>query len=157
MTSVVQIMSQETDEHLLIQAAATLGSFGKSDMPVCTQSLIRNGSIPSLLKHITSKNLKLVESCIRSLKIIYETRIAPTDLIFSRSDVIHSLIMLLTPNANDSVNEVTASLLARCCQNESHQNAIAHAGGIHILSNLLYSSYPKVIREIVFLQKHLIN
>lgn len=134
---------------MLIQAAATLGSFGKSDACDCIQALIKSGSIQSLVKHIVDHQAaKLVETCMRSLKIIYETRVASSDLIFnSTNNVVQIMIHLLAVSSSpstDSIKEVTASLLARCCQSTRHQNIIANAGGIQALSNLLFSSYPKV-------------
>jgi hypothetical protein len=148
---IVNIMNTESNEALLIQASAALGSFAKSDSTECIEALIKSAAIPSLLKYIVSSNLKLVESCIRSLKIIYETRKAPTELIFSSDNdvmIVRALIHLLSAS-NDFVNEVSASLLARCCQTEKHQNIIAHAGGISILAKLLFASYPKVFSFII--------
>lgn len=45
----------------------------------------------------------------------------------------------------DEINELVASLLAKCCETREHQNAIASAGGIDKLAQQLYSKYPKVL------------
>jgi hypothetical protein len=140
---VTNILNTETNPDLLIQAAAALGSFGKCEENV--NRLVESGAIASLLRHISHENLRVVETCVRSLKIIYERESVPAEIIFNGNrEVIDSLVRLLTPFTNDSVNEVVASLLARCCRTEKHQSIIANAGGVTILSNLLFSSYPKV-------------
>lgn len=153
--SVTQILNQESNIELLIQAAATLGSFGKSDAAECVHALTMSNAVHALLNHVIverevtqEKQLKLVETCIRSLKIIFETKgeLASTfDLLLRNERVVPCLIRLLSPIARmDSINEVTASLIARCCRTEAHQSSIMNAGGLESLFSLMFSTYPKV-------------
>ncbi|CAD7702858.1 unnamed protein product [Ostreobium quekettii] len=68
---VVEILARESESGLLVQSAATVGSFayGMDDGVV---AILDSGGMSHLLKTLQSKDDKVVEAGVRSLKMIFQ-------------------------------------------------------------------------------------
>eukprot|EP00249_Psilotum_nudum_P017937 c26559_g1_i2 orf=648-2606(+) len=137
---VVEILASDTETPLLVQSAATVGSFA-CGIEAGVKAVLDSGVLPHLLRMLSNGDSKVVEAGARSLKMIFQSTLAP------RSDMLQGqrmeLLLALINSANDNVAEVAASVLARCCETTEHQHAIADAGGMQILVNLLSGSLKK--------------
>ena len=70
----VVLLESETEAAIIVDAAATLGSFGYGDDT--QQQLVAEGPVVSALRRgLDNPAVRVVEACARSLKIIYRTNI----------------------------------------------------------------------------------
>lgn len=99
--------------------------------------------VPYSLPHVFCCATQVVEACARSLKMIFHSPLAPKSDMFQG----HRMELLLEHlnHENESVSEVAARVLARCCESKEHQLAVANAGGLQSLVSLLAGSIK--IRE----------
>mmetsp|Transcript_53933 Transcript_53933/g.89750 ORF Transcript_53933/g.89750 Transcript_53933/m.89750 type:complete len:639 (+) Transcript_53933:58-1974(+) len=136
----LDIIANDTDVFILIQAAQVLGSFacGYDDG---VRAVLEQGGLPPLFALLSHTNIKVVESAARSLRIIYQSKLAPRAQIFQGS-YLTQLVALLSSN-NDVLSEVAASIIAQCCESSDHQMAVAELHGLHPLLNTLSSKFPK--------------
>lgn len=88
-------------------------------------------------------NFQVVEACARSLKMIFHSPLAPKSDMFQGHRM--ELLLELLNHDNESVSEVAARVLARCCETKEQQLALANAGGLQSLVSLLSGSIK--IRE----------
>ncbi|KAK9819822.1 hypothetical protein WJX72_002765 [[Myrmecia] bisecta] len=134
---VMELLASETSESkLLVQCAATVGSFAYG-LDDGVKAILDSGGVTPLLKTLSSNDESVVEAGVRSLKMIYQSPLAPKAMIFSL-DALQRLVQLLS-SENRGVAEVAARVLARCCESQEQQNAIACAGGLESLLGLLAS------------------
>lgn len=87
--------------------------------------------------------IQVVEACARSLKMIFHSPLAPKSDMFQGHRM--ELLLELLNHEKESVAEVAARVLARCCETKDHQLALANAGGLPSLVGLLAGSVK--IRE----------
>ncbi|XP_024538734.1 armadillo repeat-containing protein 8 isoform X2 [Selaginella moellendorffii] len=136
---VVEILASDTDIPLLVQSAAAVGSFAcGTDAGV--KAVLDSGVLPHLLRMLSNGNNKVVEASARSLKMIFQSTLAPKNDMFQGRRI--DLILALLNSGNENVSEVAASVLARCCETSEHQKALADAGCLQSLVFLLSGS-PK--------------
>ncbi|BBM98556.1 armadillo repeat-containing protein 8 [Marchantia polymorpha subsp. ruderalis] len=134
---VVEILASDTEVPLLVQSAAAVGSFA-CGIEAGVKAVLDSGVLPHLLKMLSNGDNKVVEACARSLKMIFQSTLAPKSDMFQGHRM--ELIIELLNSENDSVAEVAASVLARCCETVDHQRALADAGGLQSLVGLLNGS-----------------
>ncbi|KAJ7537944.1 hypothetical protein O6H91_11G029000 [Diphasiastrum complanatum] len=137
---VVEILASDSDVPLLVQSAAAVGSFACGN-DVGVKALLESGVLPHLLKMLSNSNSQVVEAGARSLKMIFQSTLAPKNDMFQGRRV--DLILALLNGENDNVAEVAASVLARCCETEEHQKVLAEAGCLQSLIGLLGGSVKK--------------
>nr|XP_024385227.1 armadillo repeat-containing protein 8-like isoform X2 [Physcomitrium patens] len=131
---VVEILASDTDIPLLVQSAAAVGSFAcGTDAGV--RAVLDSGVLPHLLKMLQNGDTKVAETCARALKMIFHSPLAPKSDMFQGHRM--ELLLQLLNHDNESVSEVAARVLARCCETKEHQQALADAGGLQSLVNLL--------------------
>eukprot|EP01135_Chromosphaera_perkinsii_P005385 Nk52_evm66s343 gene=Nk52_evmTU66s343 len=136
----IEILQGDDQADMLIQAAAALGSFA-CGTEQNVYALVNSNAVAPLVKGLSHSNKKVVEACARSLKILYQSRIPPRELIINEGGTVRLLIGLL--QKGDSTSESAGSILARCCENKEHQEAVANCGGIEGLVELLDCPNPK--------------
>ncbi|KAJ7559874.1 hypothetical protein O6H91_04G104500 [Diphasiastrum complanatum] len=134
---VVEILASDSDVPLLVQSAAAVGSFACGN-DAGVKALLESGVLPHLLKMLSNSNSQVVEAGARSLKMIFQSTLAPKNDMFQFRRV--DLILALLNGGNDNVAEVAASVLARCCETKEHQKILADAGCLHSLVGLLKGS-----------------
>eukprot|EP00252_Welwitschia_mirabilis_P026751 TRINITY_DN8893_c0_g1_i1.p1 TRINITY_DN8893_c0_g1~~TRINITY_DN8893_c0_g1_i1.p1 ORF type:complete len:653 (+),score=118.01 TRINITY_DN8893_c0_g1_i1:341-2299(+) len=135
---VVQVLANEDSQAaLLVQSAAVVGSFAYGiDQGV--RAVLESGALPHLLRRLQNDDLQVVEASARSLKMIFQSALAPKhDMLEGQR--IYLLINLLQ-NKNENVAAVAASVIARCCETMTQQEALLNAGAMDILIDHLESS-----------------
>lgn len=138
---VVEILASDTETPLLVQSAAAVGSFA-CGIEAGVKAVLDSGVLPHLLKMLSNRDSKqVVEAGARSLKMIFQSTLAP------RNDMLQGhrmeLLLALLHSGNDNVAEVSANVLARCCEAPEHQQAVVDAGGMQKLLCLLSGSVKK--------------
>ena len=127
------------DRDTVIQATATLGSFscvmGVEEFEEFTRAL---DPVALLVQTLEVDDPKVVDTGVRSLKMVFQARAPEVDSIV-QSGAVGRLIALLRDRENLTA-DVAATVLARCCRTTEQQEAIAEAGGIGGLAALLHSS-----------------
>lgn len=132
---VVEILTSDTETPLLVQSAAAVGSFACGN-EAGVKAVIDSGVLPHLLKMLSfGDNKQVVEACARTLKMIFQSNLAPKNemLVGQRME----LLLALLHSGNENVAEVAAHVLARCCETSEHQQVIVDAGGMQRLVSLL--------------------
>ncbi|KIY99656.1 hypothetical protein MNEG_8304 [Monoraphidium neglectum] len=124
------------DREELIQSAATLGSFayGVDDG---VRAVVAQGAVQTLLRALGSADEAVVEAAARSLKLIYRSPLAPHDPLL-QPPALRALGALLG-GAKPHLSEVAASILARCCATPDECAAVADAGVVPALLEMLAS------------------
>eukprot|EP00898_Chlorokybus_atmophyticus_P004381 jgi/Chlat1/4944/Chrsp32S04940 len=133
---VVEILASDTESSLLVQSAATVGSFA-CGIDDGVRAVLDSNVLPHLFKMLSSSDSKVMEAGVRSLKLIFQSSLAPKARVFEGTTM--QLMMSLLNHQNDSIAEVAASVLARCCETTEQQEAIAAAGGLQGVFRLLAS------------------
>eukprot|EP01018_Ginkgo_biloba_P005357 Gb_11611 [translate_table: standard] len=87
-----------------------------------------------------SRMVGVVEAGARSLKMIFQSALAPKNDMLQGQRM--ELFLALLNSANANVAEVAASVIARCCETNVQQHALFNAGALHSLVDLLGNS-PK--------------
>eukprot|EP01018_Ginkgo_biloba_P032742 Gb_32695 [translate_table: standard] len=135
---VVEILASDSDTPLLVQSAATVGSFAY-EVEAGVRALLDSGVLPHLLRMLSNPDNKVVEAGARSLRIIFQSTLAPKyDMLQGHS--LEFLLSLLS-SENENVAEVAAIVIARCCETTEEQQALCDAGALHRLVGLLGSSW----------------
>ncbi|KAH7405374.1 hypothetical protein KP509_15G068000 [Ceratopteris richardii] len=132
---VVEILASDAEIPLLVQSAAAVGSFACGN-EAGVKAVLDSGVLPHLLKMLSfGDNKQVVEACARTLKMIFQSSLAPRSemLVGQRME----LLLNLLNSSNENVAEVAAHVLARCCESVEHQQAIVDAGGMQRLVTLL--------------------
>lgn len=137
---VVEILASDTDIPLLVQSAAAVGSFACGN-DAGVRAVLDSGVFPHLLKTLSNVDDKVVEAGARSLRMIFQSTLAPCGDLW-RGHAIDSILVLLS-STNDNVAEVAASVLARSCGTFEHQQMVAASGGMKALVQLLNGSTKK--------------
>ncbi|GBG92583.1 hypothetical protein CBR_g56096 [Chara braunii] len=121
---VVEILAKDTETPLLVQSAAAVGSFA-CGMDAGVMAILDSGGLP----HV-------VEAGARSLKMIFQSSLAPKNDVFQWQTL--NQVLELLQSENDSVAEVAASLLAHCCDSEERQVMLGKAGAMKRLLPMLH-------------------
>ncbi|EGC37648.1 hypothetical protein DICPUDRAFT_149720 [Dictyostelium purpureum] len=135
----VNILNKETDEDLLIQASSIIGSFG-CRIDEGSQKIFEYNGVTPLISLLSSKNLKLVESAARSLKIVSLFH-QPPPSIYDEQGV--KLLISLFNHPLDSVKEVAATIIARGCESLFNQSSLDNMEPQPIEPNLINHSLLK--------------
>ncbi|KAI5064927.1 hypothetical protein GOP47_0019622 [Adiantum capillus-veneris] len=138
---VVEILASDSETPLLVQSAAAVGSFACGN-EAGVKAVLDSGVLPHLLKMLSfGDNKQVVEACARTLKMIFQSTLAPRNemLVGQRME----LLLALLSSSNENVAEVAAHVLARCCETPEHQQVIVDAGGMQRLVSLLSGSVKR--------------
>lgn len=85
--------------------------------------------------------VQVVEAGARSLKTIFQSAYAPKCEMFMENRM--ELMLNLLNDENETVSEVAACVLARCCETSEQQAVLADAGGTQRLVGLLEGTLKK--------------
>ncbi|CAN1856722.1 Armadillo repeat-containing protein 8 [Linum perenne] len=120
--------------NVVVQSAAALGSFacGFDDG---ARAVLSAGAMPLLIRLISHPDSKVVDAGARSLRMIYQSGLAPRYEILEHGNL-EFLVSLLT---SDGVNvtELGASIIAHSCRTNAEQKALLEAGALKRLTSLL--------------------
>lgn len=128
---------EELNEIIAIQAAAVIGSFACGLQPG-VEAVLEAGAYAVLMILITHQNEKVVDAVARSLKWIYQSKLAPK-FDFLGEENMEFLLSLLN-SKNENVKCLGANIITRSCQTMKEQQALSDAGVIAKLVSLLEGS-----------------
>ncbi|KAI4340538.1 hypothetical protein MLD38_025364 [Melastoma candidum] len=111
--------------NLLIQSAAALGSFA-CGLEAGVQAVVDAGALPHLLRLLSSSDGKVVDSGARSLKLIYQSPIAPKyDFL---DDGNRKFLLALLNSKNEIVMGFGCGIITHSCRTSAEQKALCNAG-----------------------------
>ncbi|KAK6776377.1 hypothetical protein RDI58_027378 [Solanum bulbocastanum] len=127
----------ELNDSLIIQSAAAIGSFacGFDDG---VKAVLDAGAFPLLLRLISYPNDKVVGAAARSLKFIYQSKLAPRYDFLQRNNM--EFIQSLLNSENENVTGLGASIITHSCWTSMEQKALSDAGIIKKLTCMLGGS-----------------
>lgn len=127
----------ELNESLIIQSAAAIGSFacGFDDG---VKAVLDAGAFPILLCLISYPNDKVVGAAARSLKFIYQSKLAPRYDFLQGNNM--EFIQSLLNSENENVTGLGASIITHSCRTSMEQKALSDAGIIKKLTCMLGGS-----------------
>eukprot|EP00873_Tetraselmis_striata_P006934 jgi/Tetstr1/427198/TSEL_017386.t1 len=132
---VADILASSTNSALLVQSAATLGSFAYG-LDAGVIAVLESGAIQHLIHTALShQDEKVVEAGMRALKMVYQNQLAPRERIFE-PEALYSLVALLKEPGKVTA-EVAARILERCCVSSEQQSAAVAACGLELLVPML--------------------
>lgn len=128
---------REFHEAFLIQSAAAIGSFA-CGLEAGVKAVLDAGAFPILFSLISHPNEKVVDASARSLKMIYQSKVAP-NYDFLQEKNMEFLLSLLNKE-NENVSGLGASIITHSCQTNVEQKVLSEAGVIKRLVGLLGGS-----------------
>ncbi|XP_057844062.1 uncharacterized protein LOC131053467 [Cryptomeria japonica] len=134
---IVDILANETDAALLVESAVSVGSFARY-VDAGVKALIDNGVLPHLLRILRNPDSKVVEASARSLRVIFQSKLAPKYDMLEYNSI--ELLRSLLSSQNENVLEVAACIIARCCETNEEQQSVIDIGALERLIGLLGSS-----------------
>lgn len=137
---VVEILASESEAPLLVQSAAAVGSFA-CGIELGVKTVLDSGALPHLLRMLCNGDEQVVEAGARSLKMIFQSALAPKNDMLQGQRM--DLLLTLLNSTNENVAEFAASVIARCCETSLQQQSLLNAGALDILLDLLGSSLKR--------------
>ncbi|PIA48490.1 hypothetical protein AQUCO_01400820v1 [Aquilegia coerulea] len=136
---ILEILSSSDDSEslILIQSAATIGSFA-CGVDVGVKAVLDSGAFPHLIRLLSHLDDKVVDAGARSLKMIYQSKLAPK-YEFHKAENMAFLLSLLN-SENENVTELGASIITHSCETTAEQKALCEAGALSRLLILLKGS-----------------
>ncbi|XP_056169177.1 uncharacterized protein LOC115678060 isoform X1 [Syzygium oleosum] len=122
---------------LLVQSAAALGSFA-CGVDAGVQAVVDAGALPRLRRLLSSPDEKVVDSGARSLKMIYQSRLAPKYDFLDHHNL--EFLLSLLNSKNENVTGLGASIITHSCQTSTEQRALHEAGVVQKLVEFIAGS-----------------
>ncbi|KAK9274320.1 hypothetical protein L1049_019134 [Liquidambar formosana] len=135
--AVASVLGSAADSSLLVQSAAAIGSFA-CGFDAGVRAVLDAGAFPHLLRLISNPDDKVVDAGARSLKMIYQSKLAPK-YDFLQEKNMEFLISLLN-SENENVTGLGASVITHSCETSVEQKALCDAGVLKKLINHLDGS-----------------
>ncbi|KAM7273473.1 hypothetical protein ACFE04_028137 [Oxalis oulophora] len=126
-----------SNSNILVQSAAVIGSFacGFDDG---VQAVLDAGAFPNLFRLLSYPNEKVVDASARSLRMIYQSKLAPKYDLFQEKNM--DFIMFLLNSENENVGVLGASVITHSCNTSEEQKLLYDAGVLKKLISLLQGS-----------------
>ncbi|KAK1313611.1 hypothetical protein QJS10_CPA06g01807 [Acorus calamus] len=137
--TIVSILSSaaDSDSALIVQAAAALGSFA-CGVDAGARAVLDGGAVPILVRLLSNRDEKVVDACARSLRMVFQSNLAPKYDILEEKNM-HFFLSLLN-SENDNVTELAASIITHSCETTAEQKALCDNGVLQRLIALLEGS-----------------
>ncbi|XP_074581658.1 uncharacterized protein LOC141838156 [Curcuma longa] len=125
------------DAPVIVQAAAAIGSFacGVEDG---VRAVLDAGAVPHLISILSHHDDKVVDAGARSLKMIFQSKMAPKYDVLQDKNL--NFILSLLDSDNENVTELAACIIAHSCETNEEQKALCDAGVLPKLVSLLGGS-----------------
>ncbi|XP_020574778.1 armadillo repeat-containing protein 8 isoform X2 [Phalaenopsis equestris] len=125
------------DPAIIVQAVAAIGSFacGVEDG---VRAVVEAGAVPHLIRILSYPNEKVIDAGARSLRMIFQSKLAPKYDILQNKNMVFLLSLLNSDNEN--ATELAVRIIAHSCDNNDEQNALRDAGVLQRLAQLLEGS-----------------
>ncbi|PON89170.1 Coatomer beta subunit [Trema orientale] len=122
---------------LLIQSAAVVGSFA-CGFDAGVHAVLDAGVFPSLVRLLSHLDEKVVDAGARSLRMIYQSKLAPKYDFLQQKNM--EFLLSLLNSENENVTGLGASIIMHSCETVAEQKALCQAGVLKKLISLLKGS-----------------
>ncbi|RWR77756.1 armadillo repeat-containing protein 8-like protein isoform X1 [Cinnamomum micranthum f. kanehirae] len=116
--------ASDDDAALLIQSAAALGSFA-CGVDAGVRAVLDSGAYPHLVRLLSNPDPKVVDAGARSLKMIFQSKLAPKYDLLKEKNM--EFFLLLLNSENENVTELAASIITHSCETSTEQKALCDA------------------------------
>ncbi|VAH91478.1 unnamed protein product [Triticum turgidum subsp. durum] len=109
----------------LVQAAAAAGSFacGVDDG---ARAVLAAGAVGHLTRLLAHPDVQVVDACARALRMIYQSKQAPTFDVNNEKNM--DFLLSLLDSENENVTELAANIISYSCNSNTEQLALCGAG-----------------------------
>ncbi|XP_064388728.1 armadillo repeat-containing protein 8-like isoform X2 [Halichondria panicea] len=128
---------------LVHEVVVTLGSFSHG-LANNVSVILSTQALPLLINGLSHSNSSIVSACIRTLRTLYGSGLAPPSPLFDDVTVAKKLISLLSEVP--AVSQSTAMIISKACQCPDHQNLLCSLGAITSLAHCLLSGAEKSVQ-----------
>jgi Armadillo/beta-catenin-like repeat len=115
---ILEILSNDKEADVLIQAAQAIGSFAAA--PDGAKAVIDQGGVRKLLAALKHPDLRVVEASARALKLLYtktvDISVNEVQQVLQTPGATTALVALLSSQDSPSIGESAAWIISRCCE-----------------------------------------
>ncbi|KAJ4724276.1 armadillo repeat-containing protein 8-like [Melia azedarach] len=135
--AVVDNNNDNINKNIIVQSAAVLGSFA-CGFEAGVKAVLDAGAFPKLSRLLSYHDEKVVDAGARSLKMIYQSKLAPKyDFLLEKN---MEFLLSLLNNENENVSGLGASIISHSCKTSVEQKLLSDAGVLRKLTSLLGGS-----------------
>ncbi|XP_038678575.1 armadillo repeat-containing protein 8 isoform X2 [Tripterygium wilfordii] len=127
----------DSNRDIIIQSAAVLGSFA-CGFDAGVRAVIDASAFPQLVRLLGYRDDKVVDAGARSLKMIYQSNLAPKYDFLQEKNM--EFLLSLLHSESENVTGLGASIITHSCQSIAEQKALCDAGVLEKLVGLLEGS-----------------
>ncbi|XP_074321281.1 uncharacterized protein LOC141657833 [Silene latifolia] len=121
----------------IIEASAVIGSFS-CGLDNGVKAVLDSGVLSLLFRLVEYRNDKVVDAIARSLKIIYQSKLAPKYDFLLKGNM--NFILSLLNSESENLTGLAATIITHSCQSNAEQKALYETGILNKLINLLGGS-----------------
>ncbi|ESW14466.1 hypothetical protein PHAVU_008G283500 [Phaseolus vulgaris] len=119
---------------LIVQSAAALGSFA-CGVDAGVRAVLDAGAFPHLIRLLSAADDKVADAAARSLRMIYQSKLAPKYDFYKEQDM--GFLLSLLKSGNENLTGLGASIVIQSCETSDEQNILCCAGALERLISLL--------------------
>ncbi|CAL0335031.1 unnamed protein product [Lupinus luteus] len=131
------LADSDSTSNLIVQSVAALGSFA-CGVDAGVSAVIDAGAVPHLIRFLSSSDGKVVDSAARSLRLIYQSKVAPKYDFFKQEDM--QFLLSLLDSENENLSLLGIGIVIHSCETSAEQNILCYAGVLEKLTSLLGGS-----------------
>ncbi|XP_072092260.1 uncharacterized protein [Arachis hypogaea] len=131
------IADADSDDSLIVQSAAALGSFA-CGVDAGVRAVLDAGAFPHLIRLLSASDVKVVDAAARSLRMIYQSKLAPKYEFFKEENI--DFLRSLLKSENENLTVLGAGIVIHSCETNDEQNKLCCAGILEKLISLLDGS-----------------
>ncbi|KAJ4971447.1 hypothetical protein NE237_004546 [Protea cynaroides] len=129
--------ASESDVSLIVQSTAAIGSFA-CGVDAGVKAVLDSGAFPHLFRSLSNPDAKVVDAAARSLRMIYQSKLAPKYDFLQEKNM--EFLLSLLNSENENVTGLGASIITHSCETTVEQKALCDAGVLHRIIYLLEGS-----------------
>ncbi|XP_028795159.1 armadillo repeat-containing protein 8 [Neltuma alba] len=129
--------NSDSGANLIVQSAAVLGSFA-CGVDAGVRAVLDTGVLPRLFNLLSAADEKVVDATARSLRMIYQSKLAPKCDFFLEKN--REFLLSLLKNENENLTVLGASIVIHSCETSEEQNILCYAGVLEKIIGLLDGS-----------------
>ncbi|KAK7305321.1 hypothetical protein VNO77_43225 [Canavalia gladiata] len=131
------LADSDSAPNLIVHSAAAIGSFA-CGVDAGVRAVLDAGSFPHLIRLLSAPDVKIVDAAARSLRMIYQSKLAPKYDFFQEGNIQFLLSLLKTENEN--LTGLGAGIVIHSCETNSEQNILCYTGVLEKFTSLLDGS-----------------
>ncbi|XP_054818462.1 uncharacterized protein LOC129318002 isoform X3 [Prosopis cineraria] len=129
--------NSDSGANLIVQSAAVLGSFA-CGVEAGVRAVLDAGALPRLFRLLSATDEKVVDAAARSLRMIYQSKLAPKYDFFQEGNM--EFLLYLLKHENENLTGLGATIVIHSCETSAEQNMLCYAGVLEKIISLLDGS-----------------